>query len=100
VRLLCQIVSPMNLLELLPCLTKQDCENIALVMRCYGPPDHPLQTNYPDYLKAAAAIPIIGLSSREEVLAALRKAAPFYQPANDTIRKLESKCRSHPGVNK
>jgi len=89
-----------SLLVWLPKLTEKDRENIALAIRCCGRPDHPLKTDFPDYLKAAAAIPIIGLSSREEVLAALRKAAPFYQPANDTIRKLESKCRSHPGVNK
>ena len=82
-----------NLLQVLPKLNKKDRENIALVMRCYGPSDHPLKTNYPDYLKAAAAIDIIALSNRNEVMAALRKAAPFYRPVRHTIRKLQSKYR-------
>ena len=80
-----------NLLPLLPKLTEDDRENIALAMRCCGRPDHPLKTHFPDYLKAAAEIKIIAISKREEVLAALCKAAHFYLPALDTIRKLQSK---------
>jgi hypothetical protein len=74
-------------------LTEMDRENIALAMRRYGPPDHPLKTNYPHYLKAAAALDKIILSKRKEVMAALRKAAPTYPEVLDTNRKLQSKCR-------
>ena len=73
----------------MPKLTDEDRENIALAMRLYGPPDHPLKINYPHYLKAAAAFGTIGLSNREEVMAALREAAPKYPEVLDTIPKLQ-----------
>jgi len=82
-----------NLLKWLPKLTDEDCENIALAMRRYGPPDHPLKTNYPHYLKAAKAIDAIAFLNRKEVMAALRDAAPTYPEVLDTIRKLQSKRR-------
>ena len=82
-----------NLLALMPKLTDEDRENIALAMRSYGPPNHALKRNYEHYLKAAAAFDTIALSNREEVMAALREAAPKYPEVLDTIRKLESKCR-------
>jgi hypothetical protein len=80
-----------SLLVWLPKLTEKDRENIALAIRCCGRPDHPLKTDFPDYLKAAPAIDRIALSKHKEVLAALCKAAHFYLPALDTIRKLQSK---------
>jgi hypothetical protein len=79
-----------NLLAKLHKLTDEDRENIALAMRCCGPEKNSLK-DFPDYLKAAAAIDTIGLLKRKEVIAALRKTAYFYQPAHDTIRKLQSK---------
>ena len=74
-------------------LTEDDFENIALAMRRYGPPDHPLKTNYPHYLKAAAAFDQIAFLDRKEVIAALRKAAPTYPEVLNTIPKLQSKRR-------
>jgi hypothetical protein len=62
-------------------------------MRRYGPPNHALKINYPHYLKAAAAFDTTALSDREEVMAALREAAPKYPEVLDTIRKLQRKCR-------
>jgi hypothetical protein len=59
-------------------------------MRCCDPEKNPLK-DFPDYLKAAAAIDRIGLLKSKEVIAALCKVAHFYLPALDTIRKLQSK---------
>jgi len=81
-----------NLLPLLPKLTEEDFENIALAVRLYGPPNHPLKTNYPHYLKAAAALDRIALVNRKKVIAALREVAPTYPEVRDTICKLQSKC--------
>src|SRR5262249_26793637 len=66
----------MNMLPLMPKLTDEDRENIALAMRRYDP-KHPLKTNFPHYLKAAAAFDTIALSKFDTVMAALREAAPY-----------------------
>jgi len=78
----------MNMLPLMPKLTDEDRENIALAMRRYDP-KHPLKTNFPHYLKAAAAFDTIALSKFDTVMAALREAAPLYPEVRRTIRKLE-----------
>ena len=76
-----------NLLPLLPKLTEEDRENIALAMRRKG-----YLTDHPHYLKAAAALDRIALVNRKKVIAALREVAPTYPEVRDTICKLQSKC--------
>ncbi len=72
-----------NLLAWLPKLTEKDRENIAKAVRRKG-----RLTEYRHYLKAATALDKIGLLDRDEVIAALREAAPTYPEVLDTIGKL------------
>jgi site-specific DNA-adenine methylase len=77
-----------NLLKVLPKLTIEDREDIALAYRRYDP-KHGLKTNFPHYLEAAKATDRIGMLDFDKVMAALREAAPLYPEVRRTIRKLE-----------
>jgi hypothetical protein len=76
-----------NLMPWLPKLTAKDRQNIALAIRCCGPENNWLKRNFSNY-EAAADASMIALLNRKEAMAALRKLAHFYRPADDTINKL------------
>jgi hypothetical protein len=71
-----------NLLLLLRKLTEKDRQNIAKAVRRKG-----LLTDLPHFGHVTSDR--IAFLNREEVIAALREAAPTYPEVLDTIRKLQ-----------
>jgi hypothetical protein len=62
----------MNLLQLLPCLTKEDRRAIAYALRAHDPSGR-WATDYVSHYQLACA-DVIGLLNRNRVIAALSKA--------------------------
>jgi hypothetical protein len=77
-----------NLLPFLSKLDEKDLENIAIALRRKGHLKHLLHFRH-----AAKAINEIAFSDLEDVITALREAAPTYPDCLHTIRKLQRKGR-------